>query len=167
MSVMTDKDRGDSIRGEIAALILLSLGGLLLHAGIHPVPSPGSPGNHANLIPFVLGIAGVLIVPLLLSRKRTWLAGYLINGFSVVLGTVLMAYYGASGWSGIPGLSTLLLDSMLASILLMMPKLMIGQRILRHYRPQGTGRMFTPLWWTRHFIYASLLFAAGRLAGGF
>jgi hypothetical protein len=48
----------------------------------------------------------------------------------------------------------------------MFPKLMIGQRILRHYRPRGTGRMFTPLWWTRHFIYASLVFTTAKLLGG-
>jgi hypothetical protein len=157
--------REGTISGELAALVLLSLGGLLLHVSIHPAPAYASAGNNADLIPFILGIAGVIVVPLLLSRERTWLTGYLINGFSVVLGAVLMGYYGISSWSGFPGVSTLIFHSMLAQILLLMPKLMIGQRILRHYRPGGTGRMFTPLWWTRHFIYVSLFFAAGRIVG--
>jgi hypothetical protein len=55
---------------------------------------------------------------------------------------------------------------MLPSVLLVFPKLFIGQRILRHYRPNGMGRMFTPLWWTRHFIYASVVFTIGKLIGG-
>jgi hypothetical protein len=162
---MTDESER-SIRGEIAALVLLSAGGLLLHARIHPIPTPGSPGNHANLVPFILGICGMTVVPLLLSRERTWLAGYLINGFSVVTGTVLMGYLGISGWSGVPSLDMVLFDSMLPSILLTLPKLLIGQSILRRYRPRGTGRMFTPLWWARHFFYASAVFTAGKLLGG-
>ena len=155
-----------SIRGEIAALVLLSLGGLLFHIQIHPIPTPGAPSSHANLIPFVLGLAGVFVVPIMLSREKTWLAGYLINGFSVVTGAVLMGYLMVSSWAGIPSPGSLIMDGMLPSILLMFPKLMIGQRILRRYRPHGTGRMFTPLWWTRHFIYASLVFAAGKIIGG-
>ena len=155
-----------SIRGELTALILLSLGGLLLHARIHPIPLPGAPGNHANLVPFILGLAGVIIVPLLLSREKTWLAGYLINGFSVITGTVLMGYLGISGWSGVPGVDTIVFDSMLPSILLSLPKLIIGQMILYHYKPRGAGRMFTPFWWTRHFFYVSAVFTVGKLLGG-
>ncbi len=63
-------------------------------------------------------------------------------------------------------IETIVFDSMLPVILLSIPKLIIGQRILRHYRPGGMGRMFTPLWWTRHFIYVSAVFIAGRLLGG-
>ena len=85
---MTAEGSEGSIRGELAAVILLSLGGLLFHIQIHPIPMPGAPSNHVNLIPFVLGLSGVFAVPLLLSREKTWLAGYLINGFSVVFGAV-------------------------------------------------------------------------------
>ncbi len=156
----------NSIRGELAALVLLSLGGFLFHFQIHPIPLPGAPSDADNFIPFALGLAGIFISPVLLSRRGTWLAGYLVNGFSVVVGTVLMGSLMVSGWKGAPSPGDLLSDGMLPTILLAFPKLMIGQRILHHYRPGGTGRMFTPMWWARHFIYASLLFAAGRLAGG-
>ena len=98
---MTDEREG-SIRGELAGLVLISLGGLLFHMQIHPVPLPGAPSNPANLIPFVLGLAGVFAVPFLLSHGKTWLTGYLINGFSVVFGFVLMGYMMVSGWTGIP-----------------------------------------------------------------
>ena len=162
---MTTEHEG-SIRGELASLILLSLGGLLMHWRYHPVPLPGAPASYANIVPFLLGLAGVIVVPLLLSREKTWLAGYLINGFAVITGIVMMGYLGISGWSGLPGIDTVIFDSMLPVILLSAPKLIIGQRILRHYRPAGTGRMFTPLWWTRHFFYVSAVFTAGRLLGG-
>ena len=162
---MTTEPKG-SIRGELASLVLLSIGGLLMHWRYHPIPLPGAPASHANIVPFVLGLAGVIAVPLLLSREKTWLTGYLINGFAVITGTVMMGYLGISGWSGLPGIDTVIFDSMLPVILLSIPKLIIGQRILYHYRPLGMGRMFTPLWWTRHFFYVSAVFTTGKLLGG-
>ena len=162
---MAAENRG-SIHGELAALILLSLGGLLIHWRYHPIPLPGAPASYVNIIPFILGLAGVIFVPLLLSREKTWVAGYIINGFSVITGTVMMGYLGISGWSGVPGIDTVIFDSMLPSILLTLPKLIIGQMILHHYRPRGMGRIFTPLWWTRQFFYVSAVFAAGKLLGG-
>jgi hypothetical protein len=168
---MTAEPKGQSelkgsIRGELAALILLSLGGLLMHWRYHPIPLPGAPSSHVNIVPFLLGLAGVIIVPILLAHRKTWLTGYLINGFAVITGAVMMGYLGISGWSGMPGLETVIFDSMLPVILISIPKLIVGQMILRHYRPGGTGRLFTPLWWTRHFIYVSAVFAAGKLLGG-
>jgi hypothetical protein len=162
---MSDKKDG-SIRGELASLVLLSLGGLLMHWRYHPIPLPGAPASHTNIVPFLLGLAGVIVVPLLLSREKTWFTGYLINGFAVISGTVMMGYLGISGWSGLPGIDTVIFDSMLPVILLSIPKLIIGQRILHHYRPLGMGRMFTARWWARHFFYVSAVFTAGRLLGG-
>jgi hypothetical protein len=162
---MTTEPKG-SIRGELASLVLLSLGGLMMHWRYHPIPLPGAPASHINIVPFLLGLAGVLVVPLLLSREKTWFTGYLINGFAVISGTVMMGYLGISGWSGLPGIDTVIFDSMLPVILLSIPKLIIGQRILHHYRPLGMGRMFTARWWTRHFFYVSAVFTAGKLLGG-
>jgi len=158
--------RYKEIGGELAALVLLSAGGLLMHLRIHPLPSAEIPANPANIIPFVFGILGIVVVPLLLCFERTWLTGYLINGFGVVIGSVLMAYLSISSMKSFPGLAGLLTGTTLSVILLALPKLMIAQRIMLHYRPLGFGRMFTPLWWTRHFIYVSAVFIAGRLLGG-
>jgi hypothetical protein len=153
------------LRGTLAALALLSAGGLPIHFSYHAPPMPGAPENPANLIPLLFGVAGILAVPLLASSGRTWLAGYLINGFSAIVGILMMAYYDISTLQGIPGPDRLLLDSSLASILILLPKLIVGQRILLHYRPNGAGRMFTPAWWVRHFVYLSAVFAAGALLG--
>ena len=154
-----------SIRIEKAALALLSAGGLLFHYSWHAPPLPGSPGPWANFIPLLFGIAGTVAVPLLVSRRRTWLAGYLVNGFGAVLGTVLMVYYDVSTWHTLPGPADLLLHSNLASILILTAKLPVGQRVLLHYRPGGGGRMFTGSWWARHYLYVAAAFTAGALLG--
>lgn len=153
------------IRGAVWTLILLAAGGWLIHWSWHTPLLPGMAGNWANLIPLLFGIAGVVAVPLLVSHEKTWLAGYLVNGFGVVLGTVMMAYFNISTWREMPGLADIVLNSNLASILILLPKLIAGQRILHHYRPNGAGRMFTPGWWIRHFVYVGAVFAAGALLG--
>ena len=151
------------LRGIAGALALLAAGGLLIHLAWHPPALPGKPENPANWIALVFGVAGVAAVPLLVSSRRTWLTGYLINGFSVIIGTVTMAWHSISSWHGVPGAGDLLLYSNLPMILLLLPKLVIGQRVLYHYRPRGAGRMFTGGWWLRHFVYLAAVFTIGAL----
>lgn len=151
------------LRGVAVALALLAAGGLLIHLTWHPPGLPGAPENPANWIPLVFGVTGVAMVPLLILSGRAWLAGYLINGFGVIVGTVTMAWHSISSWHGVPGPADLLLHSNLPMILLLLPKVVIGQRVLYHYRPRGAGRMFTGAWWLRHFIYLAAVFAAGVL----
>ena len=154
------------LRGTVAALMLLSAGGLLMHLAWHPPLLPGIPhGEPDNLIPFLFGLAGLIAVPLLVCSKRTWLWGYLINGFGVILGSILMAHDSIAEWQAVPDASQLLLHSNLHLILLLMPKVIIGQRILLHYKPNGAGRMFTPGWWVRHFVYLTVVFTVGGLIG--
>jgi protein-S-isoprenylcysteine O-methyltransferase Ste14 len=104
-------------------------------------------------------------VPLLVASARGWLWGYLINGFGVIVGTIMMTYDSIASWQAVPDASQLILHSNLHLILLLLPKMIIGQRVLLHYRPNGAGRMFTSGWWVRHFIYLSAVFAAGELIG--
>jgi hypothetical protein len=56
----------------------------------------------------------------------------------------------------------ILFGTMLSSILLAFPKLFLGQLVLLHYHPNGMGRLFTPFWWTKHFIYLSAVFTLGH-----
>ena len=61
-------------------MALLSFGGWLLHARIHPIQlSPDFPQNPANYLPFIIGLVNILCVPFLLSFARTFVVGYLIN----------------------------------------------------------------------------------------
>ena len=72
----------------LTGLILISLGGWLLHLRIHTLES-----NRANFLPFIAGIISVVVVPWLLARRNTVHLGYLLNGIIVILGTILMAHY--------------------------------------------------------------------------
>ena len=150
----------------IAAIALLSLGGLMLHLRVHPVSlDPTDPSNPALLVPLAAGILSAVVSPVLLAFPRTFLVGYLWNGMSAVVGSITMA---AAGFSPLPSplsAESILLGSTLSSILLLLPKLFLGQIALRHYHPGGMGRLFTARWWVRHFFYVGAAFALGRLIG--
>ena len=142
----------------IFAIFFLSLGGWMLHYRIHP-PSQGIP---ANYFPFIIGLVNILFVPLLLNFRKMFLYGYLINGFSVIFGVILMSAFSLSKLPQPLSMSNIIFKTTLADIFLLLPKLFIGQRILYIYFPQGTGRMFRGWWWVKHFFYLSLIFAAGH-----
>jgi hypothetical protein len=145
------------IEKQIFSLIFLSVSGWLIHLSRHPISDEPS-----NLVPFIFGILAIFFVPMLLNYKKTYLIGYLINGFSVIIGTVVMATLSISHLSVPVSVSDILFRTLLGSILILMPKLFIGQMILRHYHPTGLGRMFTAWWWMRHFVYFSIVFSIGH-----
>jgi hypothetical protein len=60
----------------LSALIVLGLGGLLLHLRVHPVSQ-----NPSNLVAIASGILSILVVPLLFGFKKTAHYGYVLNGF--------------------------------------------------------------------------------------
>ena len=155
---------GRGIKKEIAALLLLSLGGFLLHLKFHPVSfDPSAPENPAHVIPFVTGILGMAAVPMLLAYQRTAITGYLINGMSVIIGSVVMVHFTLAAPPSTISLSSVLLYTTIPYIAILFPKLLIGQSILLHYYPRGRGRMFTPGWWVRHFIYLAGIYTLGYI----
>ena len=148
----------------IAGIVLLSLGGWLLHLRAHPVSfDPADPSNPALLVPFVAGILSVVAAPALLAVRSTFVVGYLWNGMSVVVGTITMAALSVSSPPSTLTAGGILLGTMLPSILLLLPKLFLGQIVLREYHPNGMGRLFTAGWWARHFVYLGAVFSIGRL----
>lgn len=72
----------------VAALALLSLGGMAVHGYVHPLGQ----ASYA-LLPLAVGFIGVAVTPWLFLRKSTLHLGYLLNGFSAVIGTVAMGHY--------------------------------------------------------------------------
>ena len=145
------------IEKQIFSLLFLSVSGWLIHLSRHPISD-----DLSNLVSFIFGILTIFLVPILLNSKKTYLIGYLINGFSVIIGTVVMATLSISHLSVPVSVSDVLFRTLLGSILILMTKLFIGQMILRHYHPTGLGRMFTAWWWTRHFVYFSIVFSIGH-----
>ncbi|RQW06645.1 hypothetical protein EH223_02025 [candidate division KSB1 bacterium] len=143
---------------QLFALFLIALGGWLMHLRIHSFVD-----NPPNLVPFVFGLVSVFFVPILLSFKGTFLIGYLMNGFSVIIGVVVMTTFSLSGLPDPITFSGLMLRTALSYNLILLSKLFIGQMVLYHYHPTGLGRMFTAWWWARHFVYVGSVFAAGHL----
>ncbi|MFZ5515050.1 MAG: hypothetical protein ACOY90_00320 [Candidatus Zhuqueibacterota bacterium] len=144
----------------IVALFFISLGGWLLHLRVHPIAD-----NPAHYIPFVFGLLNVFVAPFLFYFKPTALLAYLINGFGVILGAITMAAFSLSALSQPVTASELILKTTLADIFILFPKLMLGQMILKQFYPAGMGRLFTPLWWIKHFGYVSIVYALGVYLG--
>ena len=72
----------------LIVLIILSLGGFLLHLRIHPISK-----NISNLIPVVSGILSLVVVPVFFYFKNTIAYGYVLNGFLVIVGTIAMTHF--------------------------------------------------------------------------
>jgi hypothetical protein len=145
------------IRKPILTLLFLSLGGWLLHFRIHPPLA-----DEENFIPFFLGLFDVLITPQLFNYKKTVLVAYLFNGLGVIIGAITMAAFSFSALPAPLTFTTIIFKTTLADILILFPKLFIGQIILSYFYPGGLGRMFTPSWWIRHFFYLSAVFSLGH-----
>jgi len=115
----------------VLALMLIALGGLLLHTRIHPTTSGVN-----NWVPLIAGLVSVVVVPILFLSSRTVVAGYLLNLATVVAGIVMMALFSIEHWEGPVTLNTVLLKSTLPDILVLLAKLPIAQAILNYYRPK-------------------------------
>ncbi len=162
---MTNKDRIKLTL--ICGLAVLSLGGWLLHFRSHP------PFMDAyNMIPFLSGIASVIIVPLLFWFRPTVVLAYLINGFAVILGTILMAHYSIVNFKGPLSLETLVFYTMFPDIAMLWGKFFMGKALFdleflktdqdlvpkgRYFRYPNTG------WWLVHLIAWSLVYALGNI----
>lgn len=83
----------------LATLVLLALGGLLLHVRVHPIflPDKDHPGvtlfRPSFVVATVLPLLDFFVVTLLFSSGRTAVYGFLLNGLVVIYGTVLMGHY--------------------------------------------------------------------------
>ena len=146
------------IEKPIFALLLISISGWMFHLNRHWVLE-----NPANFVPFILGILMIFAVPILLNFKQTYLIAYLTNGFSVIIGAVLMATFSLSRLKFPIAFSDIFIRTLFGDIIILSSKLFIGQMILHHYHPNGLGRLFTAWWWIRHFVYFTIVFLIGHL----
>jgi hypothetical protein len=145
------------IASQIIGLLLLSLGGWMLHFRIHPISE-----NPSYFIPFFLGLANVIIMPQLFNHKKTVIIAYLFNGVGVIIGTITMTIFSLYHLPDPLTFTNTIFKTTLPHILILFPKLLMGQMILSHFYPTGLGRMFTMGWWIRHFFYFSIVFSLGH-----
>jgi hypothetical protein len=145
------------IRKPILSLLLLSLGGWMLHFRIHSISA-----NPSNFVPFFLGLVDIIITPQLFNHKKTVIIAYLFNGVGVIIGAIVMATLSLSALPAPLTITSIIFKTTLADILILFSKLFIGQVILSHFYPNGLGRMFTTSWWIRHFCYLSIIYSVGH-----
>jgi hypothetical protein len=122
----------------IGALVLLAIGGLLLHLSWHPFVKEGE-FKAFNLVPFVFSILNIVVVPFLFANPKTVAWAYLFVWLTVVVGTAGMAYKSYENFSGYPVAVTvkdILLKSMLADILILFAKIPIAYAILRRVKSE-------------------------------
>jgi len=83
----------------LAALFLLAVSGLLLHARVHPfmVADKLHPDtvmfDRTRFLAALLPLIDVFVVTALFMSRKTAAYGYLLNGLIVIYGTVLMGHY--------------------------------------------------------------------------
>ncbi len=151
----------------IGGLIVLALGGWLLHFRIHPPFKEGY-----NLVPFIAGIISVVIVPLLFSFRSTIAYAYVLNGMLVILGTITMAHFSIVHFAGPLNFQNLLFGTLLADIAILFGNFACGKAIFdlellnastdtvpkgRYFRYPNNG------WWVVHLFALSLVYALGNV----
>ena len=129
----------------LAALVLLAVGGLLLHYRIHGfmVADKLQPGRTefssslflATLFP---AIDVVLVTALFLSRK-TAVYGYLLNGMLVIYGTIFMTHFSIAQMivKSIP-LQSMLLNSTLPDIVILWADFFVGKALYDFYTKEAS-----------------------------
>ena len=110
----------------------ISLGGLLLHLRIHPVQD-----SLYNWIPAVIGSFNAFILPFLFLRRDLAPYAVLAAWFTVVIGTVAMAWHSLTTWWGPVTLVSVLLQSTFADIAILWAKIPLAHVILAMVRPEG------------------------------
>jgi hypothetical protein len=129
------------------ALVLVALGGLLLHYRIHPYlpPDKDHPGQAvfrgsylaATLVPLV----DLIGVTALFMSRRTAALAYLVNGLFVIYGTVLMGHFSIAmlAPSG-AGVADWILKSTFADIALAWGDFMIGKALYESWMQEAGVR---------------------------
>lgn len=120
------------IRDLILAFFLLSLGGLILHARVHP-PSQ----SLLNWIPLFFTVVNTLGLPFLFNRRDTVTYAYLFTWATVAAGTVGMAYFAIDNWDMPVTLANIVTKSTFPDILILWSKIFLAHKILSFHWPKG------------------------------
>ena len=108
----------------ILAIFFLALGGWLLHLRIHPTAKDAE-----NYIPFVAGLISVFVIPVLFIFRPTIPFAYLLNGMTVIIGTITMTHFSIENHPPVWTLQTILLGTCLPDILMLWGKFAVGKAL--------------------------------------
>lgn len=149
----------------LCSIVVLALGGFLLHTRIHPFTQ-----NSSNFVPFFSGILSIVLVPLLFSSKKTMSYGYVLNGMLVILGTVAMWHYAIAHWPRPVTVESILLKTTLADIALLWGMFFVGKALFDlesyGYDPNRVKKGVTYRypnygWWLVHLMVIPLVYYIG------
>ncbi len=122
------------LRGPIWALLLLSLGGLLLHIKIH------TPKMAFNTIPVMFGVVTTFVLPWMFNRPRLWRWAYVFNIVTVVAGIITMTYFSITIHPVKLTFWDIVFGSTLADNLILLAKIPIGQVIYSYWHGIEEGQ---------------------------
>ena len=108
----------------ILAIFFLALGGWLLHLRIHPIAKDAE-----NYIPLVAGFISVFLIPILFIFQSTISFAYLLNGMTVIIGTITMTHFSIENHPQVWTLQTILLGTCLPDILMLWGKFAVGKAL--------------------------------------
>ena len=151
----------------ILAIFFLALGGWLLHLRIHPIAKDAE-----NYIPLVAGFISVFAIPVLFIFRSTISFAYLLNGMTVIIGTITMAHFTIEHPPQEWTLQTIFIGTLLADIILLWSKFAVGKAIfdldstVNHPdAPVSSGRFFrfpNIGFWFVHFISLTAVYLIGN-----
>jgi hypothetical protein len=150
----------------ILAIFFLALGGWLLHLRIHPIAKDAE-----NYIPLVAGCISVIVIPFLFIFRSTIPFAYLLNGMTVIIGTITMTHFSIENHPPVWTLQTILLGTCLPDILMLWGKFAVGKAlydldpvISRPDAPMRSGRFFrfpNMGFWFAHIVTLTAVYLIG------
>jgi hypothetical protein len=151
----------------ILAILFLALGGWLLHLRIHPIAKDAE-----HYIPAVAGFISVIIIPLLFIFRSTTPFAYLLNGMTVIIGTITMTYFSIETPPPVWTLQTILLGTCLPDILMLWGKFVVGKALFEMEitinHPEDTvrsGKFFrfpNMGFWFAHVVALTAVYIIGK-----
>ncbi|PKN17390.1 MAG: hypothetical protein CVU71_16590 [Deltaproteobacteria bacterium HGW-Deltaproteobacteria-6] len=150
----------------ILAVFFLALGGWLLHLRIHPVAE-----NAQYWIPAIAGLISVFIIPVLFIFRSTIPFAYLLNGMTVIVGTIAMTRFSIEHPPQVWTFGTILLGTLFADIVILWGKFALGKALFEMdavmKQPDGarrTGRFFrfpNMGFWFVHMVTLTAVYLIG------
>lgn len=151
----------------LTGLVLCSLIGLPVHLMVHPASK-----LEVFYVPVISCLFGTIVVPLLFIFRRTIHYGYVLNGMTVIIGTVTMTHYSIHQFP-LPFLfANILYKTLIIDVLILGMKFCMGKAVFdlemfsgnlnsEHrgiwYRYPNMG------WWWIHLVAIGIVYTAGHI----
>jgi hypothetical protein len=150
----------------VAGLVVVSLGGWLLHLRIHHIDD-----NAINWIPFITGLVSIVIVPALFLTKKMLPYAYVLNGMLVIIGTITMAQVSMPNLLEHFSIETVFVGTLLADIAILWVNFFLGKSLFEldmlktidaAVRKGRVLRYPNMGWWGVHVAALSVVYVLGH-----